>query len=422
MPLPSALVARQFSSLKNWNYRVYFFGQMVSIIGTWMQTTGQAWLVLKLTGSAAALGTVTMLQFLPQTAFILFGGVLADRVPKRKLLFVTQSTALAQAALLGVLVATGTVEIWHIYCLALVLGLTNAFGNPVRQAFVVELVGKDDLVNAVALNSSVFNAGRIIGPAVAGIAIAATGIATAFFLNAVSFVAVLTAFALMRPGQFHAVERRPRRGNIFRQVGEGFRFALKTPSILYLLILLAFIGTFGYNFTVVIPLVARFVLDVGPERFGLLTSCMGLGSLISALTLAATGRATPRMFMLATVAFVVIFASIAASHWFYVTAALFVGQGLTSIAFTNTINTSIQLQVPDELRGRVISIYQLLLGGTTPIGGFVTGHLAESIGVPRTLGLEAGICGVGIVVAFTYRYLSTRSRVGAAVSAAAAGQ
>ena len=137
MPLPSALVARQFSSLKNWNYRVYFFGQMVSIIGTWMQTTGQAWLVLKLTGSAAALGTVTMLQFLPQTAFILFGGVLADRVPKRKLLFVTQSTALAQAALLGVLVATGTVEIWHIYCLALVLGLTNAFGNPVRQAFVV---------------------------------------------------------------------------------------------------------------------------------------------------------------------------------------------------------------------------------------------------------------------------------------------
>lgn len=403
-----ALLNRQFSSLRIYNYRVYFFGQMVSLIGTWMQTTGQAWLVLKITGSPLALGTVTTLQFLPMTIFILFGGVVADRVPKRKLLVVTQSLALVQASIMGALVITGTVELWHIYCLALMLGLINAFGNPVRQAFVVELVGKDQLVNAVALNSSVFNAARILGPAAAGLTIGFTGLSVAFFLNAISFVAVLAAYAAMRPSQFMPVQRGARSGrNVLSQVGEGFSYARRTPSVMYLFIVLAFIGTFGYNFTVVIPLVAKFVLNAGPERFGLLTSFMGVGSLVGALSVAATGRASDRVFLLAMLGFVATFAAVAASRWFPVTCVLLVVLGMTTITFTTTINTSLQLHVPDELRGRVLSIYQLLLAGTTPIGGWFTGQLAEQIGVPRTLGIEAALCALGVIVGLAYRALHT---------------
>lgn len=419
MPQPRALVARQFSSLSIFNYRVYFFGQLISIIGTWMQTTGQAWLVLKITGSPLALGTVTTLQFLPMTVFILVGGVIADRVPKRRLLIVTQTLALIQASIMGLLVATDTVQLWHIYCLAFSLGMINAFGNPVRQAFVVELVGKDQLVNAVALNSSVFNGGRILGPAAAGLAIGFTSLSTAFFLNALSFVAVLAAYAAMRPSQFYAPRAAKPGGNVLRQVGEGFSYAWRTPPVLYVLILMAFFGTFGYNFTVVIPLVAKFVLHAGPEQFGLLTSFMGVGSLVSALAIAGTGRASNRVFMTAAVGFVLALAGVAASPWFYLTAGLLVVQGMSNILFSTTVNTGIQLEVPDELRGRVISIYQLLMAGTTPFGGWFTGTLAEPIGVPKTLGIEAGLCALGLAVGLAYRASHRRRTARVAVSGTA---
>lgn len=419
MIVPRALVARQFSSLKIFNYRVYFFGQMVSLIGTWMQTTGQAWLVLKITGSPLALGTVTTLQFLPMTVFILFGGVVADRVPKRKLLITTQTLALIQAAILGLLVATGTVQLWHIYVLALMLGLINAFDNPVRQAFVMELVGKDQVVNAVALNSSIFNTARIIGPAVAGLAIGFAGLAPAFFINAASFVGVLVAYFAMHPEHFHAPRPAKRAGNVLVQVWQGLKYSWQTPSILYLFILLAFIGTFGYNFTVVIPLVAKFVLNVGPERFGLLTSSMGVGSLISALVIAGKGKLSNGLFLVSAIGFTLTLGAIAASSVFLVTCALLVVLGFASIAFSTTINTSIQLQVPDELRGRVISIYMLLFAGSTPIGGWLTGTLSQAVGVPETLAIEAGLCGFGLVLGLAYRVLNRR-QVPAPVAAASA--
>ena len=245
-------MARQFSSLSIYNYRVYFFGQMISLVGTWMQTTGQAWLVLKLTGSPFALGTVTTLQFLPITLFTLFGGVFADRLPKRRMLVITQSIAMTQAFILGGLVATDTVQLWHIYVLALTLGTVNAFDGPVRQAFVVELVGRDQLVNAVALNSSIFNVARIIGPAVAGASIALVGLSTAFFVNASSFVAVIIAYGLMRPQEFAAVPKRVSGGNVLSQVAEGLRYSWRTPTVLFVFILLALVVTYGYNFTIIL--------------------------------------------------------------------------------------------------------------------------------------------------------------------------
>lgn len=397
------VLRRQFSSLSIYNYRVYFFGQMTSLVGTWMQTTAQAWLVLKLTGSPFALGTVTTLQFLPITVFSLFGGVIADRLPKRRMLMITQALAMTQALILGILVATGAVQLWHIYLLALSLGAVNAFDGPVRQSFVVELVGRDQLVNAVALNSSIFNVARILGPAVAGIAIGLVGISAAFFVNTASFVGVLGAYLAMHPAEFTAAQRRKAAGNVLHQVGEGLRYSWKTPPVLFLFLLLSFVGTFGYNFTVVIPLVAEFVLKVGPERFGLLTSAMGLGALISALLLAALGQASSKILLFAASAFAAVFAGVALSEVFALTMVLLVFLGVASVAFSTTINTTLQLIVPDELRGRVMSIFFLLFAGSTPIGGWVTGTLAETAGVRDTLVIEAAICTIGIGVAYLYR-------------------
>jgi MFS family permease len=411
------LLGRQFGSLAIYNYRVYFFGQMTSLVGTWMQTTAQAWLVLQLTDSSFALGTVITLQFLPITLFTLFGGVVADRLPKRRMLMITQSLALTQATLLGILVATGWVELWHIYVMALMLGTINALDGPVRQSFVVELVGREQLANAVALNSSIFNVARLIGPAVAGVTIGFVGISTAFFVNAGSFVAVLGAYTLMRPEQFFAQGRRRSEGNVLSMVAEGIRYSWRTPSVLFLFILLFFVGMFGYNFTIIIPLVARFVLDVGPERFGLLTSCLGAGSLIAALGLAALGQASQRVLLGAAALFVVIFAGVAASPWFWLTAVLLVGLGVVAVAFSTTINTTLQLSVPDELRGRVMSIFFLLFAGSTPIGGWFTGALGEVIGVRGTLAIDAGLCGLGLGIALGYRWMHSAAFREAAVRA-----
>ncbi|MGH2634019.1 MAG: MFS transporter [Tepidiformaceae bacterium] len=397
------LMARQFSSLGVYNYRLYFFGQTISQVGTWMQTTAQAWLVLQISDSATALGVVTALQFLPITLLTLFGGVIADRLPKREVLILTQTLALVQAVILGVLVATGTVQLWHIYVLALWLGTVNALDGPVRQAFVVELVGREQLVNAVALNSSTFNAARIVGPAVAGVTIAVVGISTAFFLNAASYVAVIAAYFMMHTGEFQAQNGKRSGGNVLQQLGEGLTYSWRTPAVLFFFILLFFIGTFGYNFSVVIPLVAEFVLHVGSAKFGLLTSCMGAGSLVAALALAAKGETTPRFLLISTALFVAVFAGVAASHSFLLTSLLLVLLGAAGVAFSTTINTSLQIIVPDELRGRVMSIFFLLFAGSTPIGGYVTGKLGSVIGVPETLAIEAVACGVGLAIAIAYR-------------------
>ncbi|MEO8541353.1 MAG: MFS transporter [bacterium] len=405
-----ALTARQFSSLKIYNYRVYFVGQLISLVGTWMQTTAQALLVLKLTGSPLALGTVTTLQFLPITVFTLFGGAFADRLPKRRVLMVTQTLAMLQALALGLLVVTDTVQLWHVYALALMLGTINAFDGPVRQSFGVDLVGREQLVNAVALNSSLFNMARITGPAIAGIAIATVGMSTAFLVNAASFVAVLGAYAIMRPADFHTVPPKKATGNVLSQVREGLVYSWKTPQVLFLFILLAFLGTFGFNFTVLIPLVAEFVLKVGPTQFGLLISAMGLGSLIAALAIAATGRLSHRNLLFVGAAFVGLFVAVSVSGSYYLTAALLFVLGIVSVLFSTTVNTTLQITVPDELRGRVMSIFFLLFAGSTPIGAYLTGVMAEQFGVTKALLVMASLCGLGVGVAATYWHLSGVSR------------
>jgi MFS family permease len=394
-------VAPTFRSLRNYNYRLFYFGQMVSLTGTWTQTIGQAWLVLELTHSPLALGTVTMLQFLPISLLVLFGGVFADRVPKRRLLVFTQTAAMMQAFALAFLVWSGLIALWQIYVLAAMLGLTNALDNPTRQAFVVEMVGRDDLVNAVALNSGLFNGARLVGPALGGVAIAVVGVSATFFINGISFIAVIIGLLLMKPGLFYSAPR-SESGHVLEQLVEGLRYSLRTPAILFVLILMAAVGTFGYNFTVVLPLLARNVLHVGSIGFGMMSSALGVGSLVAALVLATLAKASRRTLLMGATAFVILLAAVAASPWYALTLALLVAMGVASVAFMATANSSLQIAAPDRLRGRVMSLYMLLFVGTTPIGGLLTGVMAEHIGVRLTVGIEAAISAAGIAAALAY--------------------
>jgi len=401
-PERSRLV-RTFASFSNYNYRLFWFGQLISQVGTWMQSIAQAWLVLSLTHSAVALGTVAALQFAPLMVLTLFAGVMVDRVPKHKMLIVTQSAALVQASALAFLTLSGQIQLWQLYILAACLGLINAFDNPTRQSFVMELVGRDNVVNAVGLNSAQINSSRLLGPAVGGLIIAAWGVGVCFLINAVSFIAVLIGLLLMRSDQFHAVVRRAEDvGHIFAQLGEGMRFVFKTPDLLVITIILTGVGAFGYNFNTVIPLLAD-DLQAGPDGFGLLMTAIGIGSLVAALTVATRGRPSRRAMVIASTIFGCVYLSIAFAPTFplvFVLVALQAGFGLT---FAMSTNTTLQLRAPDHLRGRVMGLYTLLMVGTNPIGSLATGFLAGRLGIRQAIIIEASIVLAGIAVAMTVR-------------------
>ncbi|HXK32691.1 MAG TPA: MFS transporter [Dehalococcoidia bacterium] len=400
-----------FRALRNRNYRLFYTGQIVSLCGTWMQTIAQAWLVIDLTDSKVALGTVTMLQFLPITMFVLFAGVIADRVPKRNFLVATQSLAMVQALLLAALVFSGAVELWHVYVLAFVLGVANAFDQPTRQAFVVEMVGREDLMNAVALNSGMFNAARLIGPSLGGFVIAAFGVKTAFLLNGISFIPVILALLMIDASKLHTpAQRREGRINPLAELREGIAYAFTTPAALLIVILVAIIGTFGYNFTVFTPLLARYVVDGGEVALGFMTAAVGLGALISALLLARRTSAARGTLFGGAIAFSVLLAAAGVSQWLALSLLFLVLLGVANTAFASTANTSMQLATPDRLRGRVMAVYMLLFAGSTPVGGYLTGLMAEQFGVSTALVIEAAVCLAGAGIGLAY-YLRHRSRV-----------
>lgn len=401
-----------FHALHTRNYRLFWTGQLISLIGSWMQTTAQAWLVLRMTGAGLPLGTVTALQFLPVTLLTLYGGVLADRLPKHRALLVTQTAAMLQAAVFGTLVATGAIELWHIYVLALTLGLINAIDVPVRQSFVVEMVGREDLPNAVALNSSAFNMARIIGPSVAGVLIDQIDIAPALFLNAFSFLAVLAALLRIDPAALHT-HAPVRVGSVNQRLREGLSYARHTPAVLAILIVVGALGTFGYNFTIVLPLIARFVLDTNAAGFGTLGSFLGIGSLAGAVVTAYREQVSMRRMLVGAAAFSVIFGALALSQVYLLSAGLLVVLGFAGVTFATSANTLLQLITPDELRGRVISLYVLLFMGSTPVGGFLIGVLSDTIGVRAALFICAVLCLTGVIVAVAYRRrASSRSALG----------
>jgi MFS family permease len=404
-------MSETFRAFRHRNYRLFYTGQAISLSGSWMQTVAQSWLVLEITDSKVALGLVTMLQFLPITLFVLIAGVIADRVPKRDLILATRVLAMGQSVLLALLVVTDQVELWHVYVLALVLGLSTAFEQPARQAFVVEMVGKDDLLNAIALNTGLFNGARVIGPAIAGVLIALIGLEAAFFINAVSFIPAIWALLAMDMSALYTSEaRRDGPGNPLRELGEGISYALTTPAPFLIIIIAFFIGMFGFNFLVVLPLVAKYTLGGGSVLLGFLWAALGIGAVASALVLAARRTFRLRTIFVGGAAFSVLLTGIALSDTIPLTVVLLFGLGVALTAFASTANTALQLATPDHLRGRVMGLWMLLFAGSTPFGGYATGLMAEHIGVNEAIAFNALICAIGLVIALAY-YATHRDQV-----------
>ncbi|HEY7876264.1 MAG TPA: MFS transporter [Actinomycetota bacterium] len=381
------LTRRTFRSLRIRNYRRYFFSQIVSMTGTWAQSVAQIWLVLQITHSGVALGIVTGLQFAPILLFGAWTGLLADRVDKRRLVMATQASAAALALALGVLTTTGVVELWMIYALAFGLGIATAIEIPARQSFVVEMVGEEDLVNAVGLNSAVFTSARIAGPALAAILISTAGIAWCFYLNAVSFIVVILALQRMDADELQPAPRVPRSKG---QIREGLRYVRSRPDLLLALVLMAVVGTLAFNFRVILPLMATEVFGGGAGAYGTLSAIMAAGTVGGALAAAATGKPDRRVLIGSAIAFGALIVVAALAPSIVTEAIVLVPIGTVSMIFIATCNATLQLGSSDLMRGRVMALYAMLFLGTTPIGSPIVGWLSEAIG-PRATFAATGI-------------------------------
>jgi MFS family permease len=396
---------KTFSSLRTRNYRLFAAGQVVSNTGSWMQRVAQDWLVLELThNSGTALGITTGLQFLPLLLFSLWGGVVADRYSKRRILMVTQSVMGALALMLGVLALTGAVRIWQVYALAFALGLATVIDNPTRQAFAVEMVGRDGMANAIALNSAVFNLARIAGPAVAGVVIGVLGTPAAFLVNAASYGAVLIGLKLMRPAELrpaHRAERGP------GQLREALSYVRARPTLWMPLILIFFVSTFGMNFQVTTALMSRTVFHTGASAFGLASAVFAFGALGGALLAARRGRPTLRLLLATSFAFSIfeIMTGLAPDYTTFLVAL--VPTGLALLTFTTAANSSTQLGTAPDMRGRVMGLYMLVFLGGTPLGSPLAGWLAEAFGA-RVSMVSGGVISVIATVVMTF--LLARSR------------
>jgi len=373
-----------FRSLRTRNYRLWFFGQIVSQSGTWMQSVAQYWLVLKLTGDAVDLGITAALQFAPVLLFGAAGGLAADRFDKRKVLLVTQVAFTVQALTMWALVAAGSVQLWMVWALALVYGLINVVDNPTRQSFAVEMVGAGELVNAVSLNSVIVNASRIAGPALAGVLIATAGISWAFLVNAVSFAAVIAALQAIRPAELH---RQPPVARDKGQLRAGVRYAWRAWELRVPLLMMVVVSTLAYNFSVLLPLYAHDVFHRGAGAYGTLTAAMGVGALLGALAMASRRRTSYQLLVAVSLSFGASILAVALAPTMTVALGLLVLMGAASVMFVATANTLLQLNSDADMRGRVMALWAVVFLGATPIGAPLTGLVAEHFGVRVALGL-----------------------------------
>ncbi|MEU8848748.1 MFS transporter [Streptomyces sp. NPDC048564] len=383
-----------FSSLKVRNYRLFFLGQVVSNTGTWMQRIAQDWLVLSLTGSATAVGITTALQFLPMLLFGLYGGVLVDRLPKRRTLLVTQTSMAVTGIALAVLTLSGHVQVWHVYLAAFVVGLATVIDNPARQSFVSEMVGPDQLQNAVSLNSANFQSARLVGPAVAGLMITGVGTGWAFLANGLSFVAPLAGLLLMRDRELYAVERAPRGKG---QMREGLRYVAGRPELMWTIVLAGFVSTFGFNFPVYLSAFADDVFDAGAGSYSLFNTLMAVGSLVGALLAARRGTARMRVLVAGAVAFgtMEIVAAFAPSLWLF--ALLMAPIGMFGMTVNVTANSSIQMATDPSMRGRVMALYMMVFMGGAPLGAPIAGWITDAYGVRAGLAVGGAITAVAAV-------------------------
>lgn len=396
---PAAAVKKKrlpvvFRALKHGNFQLFFAGQMISLIGTWMQTVAQSWLVYRITGSAVLLGTVGFASQFPVFVLSTVGGIVADGNSKHRIVIATQASSMCLAFVLAALTLSGRIQVWHIIVLASLLGTVNAFDIPARQAFLVEMVGKEDLLNAIGLNSSMFNGARVVGPAVAGILVASIGEGWCFFANAVSYLAVIAGLLAMKLKKRAA----PRRsGSAVADVLEGFRYARNTLPIFAILLLLGLVSVVGLPYAVLMPIFADKILHSGPRGYSLLMSAAGLGAMMGALTLATRQgvRGLGRLVALAASGFGISLILFSLSRSFWLSIILLVPAGFCVMLLTACCNTLIQSMVPDHLRGRMMGLYSMMFMGMAPLGALGAGVAANWFGAPITVALGGVVCLLG---------------------------
>jgi MFS family permease len=387
--LAIALRTRTFRSLRRHrNYRIFFYGQLVSLAGSWMQNVALAWLVLELSGSPLAVGALVFCRFVPFTVFGLAAGVVADRVDSRKLVMATQGAALIVSVALAVVTLTGMATLFVVYVLAALGGITLAFDAPGRQSLTYQMVGPHSLPNAVALNAGLFNGSRVIGPAIAGVVIAVAGTGICFVINAFSFFAVLAALGSLRKEELHAVERDPS-ARIIDGLRRALRFVRRDPQLRSVLGVVTVVSTIGFNFHVLVPLLAADTLHVGPEGFGLLSASFGLGALVGALVTATFRAASWRLFATGATGFGVLALALAPVADAATAGIILFAIGISFTLFTANANALVQLGAPDHLRGRMIGLYLFAFVGVAPVGGLLTGWLVE-VGGTRLAFVVAG--------------------------------
>jgi MFS family permease len=383
-------------ALRNRNFRLLFVGQLVSLTGTWMQSVAQSWLVYRLTGSAVLLGMVGFAGQFPVFLLAPVGGSVADRADRHRIIVTTQTSAMLLAFALAALTLSGHVRIEHVFELAILLGLVNAFDIPARQAFLVDMVGRSDLINAIALNSSIVNGARIIGPAVAGVLVAAVGEGWCFLINGLSYLAVLAGLLAMR------IEPKVRARSVsaLAHVAEGFRYVAKTAPVRALLLLLGLVSLMGMPYAVLMPIFADEILHAGARGLGVLMGASGVGALLAALALARRSgvRGLGRWVGLASASFGLSLIAFAASRSFWLSALLLVPVGFSMMVEMAASNTLIQAMVPEELRGRVMAVYSMMFMGMAPLGALLSGVLAHRLGAPLTVGLGGAACATGATV------------------------
>jgi MFS family permease len=390
IPADNAL-SHTLRALRHRNFQLFFGGQLISLIGTWMQSVAQSWLVYRLTGSSLLLGSTGFVSQIPVFLVAPVGGIVADRFKRHRVVIITQISSMVLAFILAALTLTRKVHVWHIFVLAALLGVVNAFDIPARQSFLVDMVGKEDLMNAIALNSSMFNGARIVGPAVAGILVASIGEGWCFFANAVSYIAVIIGLLLMKlPPRFH----RPPIGSPLEHIIEGFRFVRRTAPIRAILLLLGLVSLVAMPYTVLMPVFADKILHGGARGLGILMGVTGVGALLGALTLA-TRRGVyglGRWVAIACAGFGISLLLFAFSRHLWLSAALLLPVGFCMMLEMSSSNTLIQAMVPDHLRGRVMAVYSMMFMGMAPFGALLGGALADRVGAPITVCLGAIAC------------------------------
>ena len=382
------------------NFQLFFGGQLISLIGTWMQSVSQAWLVYRLTGSSALLGAVGFAGQIPVFVLSAVGGIVADRYSRRHIVIATQTASMLLAFALAALTLSGSIRIWHIFVLSALLGTANSFDIPARQSFIVEMVGKRDLMNAIALNSSMFNASRVVGPAIAGLLVAGIGEGWCFFVNGVSFLAVIAGLLLMDVKRREAAVQP---ASPISRVVEGFRFVIRNPPVHAILILLGIVSVTGMPYTVLMPIFADRILHGGAKALGGLSAVAGVGALAGALLLASRRdvHGLGRWVAVSALGFGACLTAFAASRQLWLSGAILVPTGFFIMIEMGSSNTLIQSMVPDRLRGRVMSVYSMMFMGMAPIGSLIAGAAAARFGAPATVAAAGAVCMAAAAVFWT---------------------